>query len=53
MPKPGETINIPAKVLHILTADGKTTLVLQRIPQAEPKGSTAEGEDAYAVMWGT
>lgn len=55
MPKTGDVINVPARVLHVMQADGKTTLVLQRITPVEPKGSTDGGDDGggYAVMWGS
>lgn len=56
MPKPGEVINIPARVLHVLQEGGQTILVLKRLDQPAPKGSTQDdGSDggSFAVMWGT
>lgn len=60
MHAPGEIINIPAKVLHVLTdAGGKKTLILQRVPQADlvpggtGGGGAAADDEGFAVMWGS
>lgn len=53
MHKVGDVINIPAKVIRVIQSDGQTTLILQRIAPPEPRGSTADGDNGFAVMWGS